>query len=496
MLLAAVVAAGCILRVAALGSKSFWLDEVLTYKDAVRPLAEILGGGHSSVHPPLLYVISHFLALLGSSEAILRSQAAFFGTLSIPALYWVAKGFVGRGVALAAATLLAFSPFHVEYSQEARHYAMVTFFAIVAFGGFARALRAILDDDARPPLSAYALFIGGGTLALYSHYGAAPLLFSAGLALVAIFARAALAGRRLAARRLLAFAATGFGAMLVLFAPMAMRIAEFAYATLEERPAGAHGLPERVASVPLLAQTEFPLEFLTAISGGVPTLFAAALLLGLVCLARGAASRRVALVLSLWALVPMAVFLAVPSTHRVSERYLLPSLPAFLIVAAAGIAAAAGWIAERFRPFRGKGMATAILLVATVLSGTPALARYYREDPYPWRRSLEIVSQDGSPGDGVVVYPEFLRDILRHYAPVARPARPLFTSDDILRAEKDSTIVDSIWILSSHINNASREKGLDRFRAYFRRTFREDGTVSLGKITLTRFRRLPAARPH
>ncbi len=77
-------------------------------------------------HPPLYYLLLHgWQRLLGDGAAMVRLPSALLGIAAIPVLYWAGRIFVGRRAAMVAATLLAVSPFHVRYGQEARMYALM-----------------------------------------------------------------------------------------------------------------------------------------------------------------------------------------------------------------------------------------------------------------------------------------------------------------------------------------------------------------------------------
>ena len=68
--------------------------------------------------PPLLaWITSVPFIIFGASEFSLRIVNVFFGTLTVVLLYFIAKQWYGRKVALLAAALLAVSPLHVTYSR-------------------------------------------------------------------------------------------------------------------------------------------------------------------------------------------------------------------------------------------------------------------------------------------------------------------------------------------------------------------------------------------
>ncbi|MGC9502947.1 glycosyltransferase family 39 protein [Baaleninema sp.] len=77
---------------------------------------------------PLYYVLVRFWAqLFGDAIASLRSFSAFLSLLCLPALYWLAMElFASSTSASLAVALMAVSPFHVIYAQEARNYSLWT----------------------------------------------------------------------------------------------------------------------------------------------------------------------------------------------------------------------------------------------------------------------------------------------------------------------------------------------------------------------------------
>ena len=90
---------------------------------------------------PLLYwLTTAVLRLLPEHEVTLRLVSALAGVLAVPLM--VALGRVVRlsGAGLWAALLLAVSSFHIRYSQEARHYALLLLFGLLATVLLLRAL--------------------------------------------------------------------------------------------------------------------------------------------------------------------------------------------------------------------------------------------------------------------------------------------------------------------------------------------------------------------
>ena len=79
-------------------------------------------------HPPLYYLLVRgWVQLFGSSVAVFRSLSVVFSLLAFPCLYWLCQELFGSvWVSTVALLLLAVSPFHVLYAQEAREYSLWT----------------------------------------------------------------------------------------------------------------------------------------------------------------------------------------------------------------------------------------------------------------------------------------------------------------------------------------------------------------------------------
>jgi len=141
-LLYAAVLAGAFLRVFHLGAQSIWGDEALTLQRYAggESLAQFLSGiWHNAFHPPLYFMVVHYWRLLGQSEIMLRLPSAVFGVAAIPLIYLVARRIFAPPVPGISALVLALSPFHIWYSQEARMYSLQ---ALLALGSMLFFLRA------------------------------------------------------------------------------------------------------------------------------------------------------------------------------------------------------------------------------------------------------------------------------------------------------------------------------------------------------------------
>lgn len=169
-----------LLRFHLLEAQSFWNDEGNSARLSERPVAAIIEGTASDIHPPLYYLaLRGWRELVGETEFGLRSLSAFAGVLVVAVVIALGrwerekgrrgegeKGSRGEGVGPAVAGLLAtVSPVLVYYSQETRMYALLALTAVLS--GWV--LLVWLGGTRRPFLwmAAYTLLLAVG---LYTHY--------------------------------------------------------------------------------------------------------------------------------------------------------------------------------------------------------------------------------------------------------------------------------------------------------------------------------------
>lgn len=123
---------GAVLRFYSLTGQSLWVDEMLTW-NMIRPG---IGAGYleqllDSIQGPLYMAVTWPLIRLQDTPFMLRLPAAVAGVLTIP-FFGIFVGRVMNGrAAKIAVLLLALSPFHIWYSQEARGYAFLMLFSVL-----------------------------------------------------------------------------------------------------------------------------------------------------------------------------------------------------------------------------------------------------------------------------------------------------------------------------------------------------------------------------
>lgn len=120
LLLAGITLGAIALRFYKLDAWSFWIDEIYTLD-----MVDYANRTGSWYWPPALNMARIAVALLGVNEWSARLPAAIIGVVSVPLLYLPTRKAYGPIVALIAALLLAVSPWHLYWSQNARFYVTI-----------------------------------------------------------------------------------------------------------------------------------------------------------------------------------------------------------------------------------------------------------------------------------------------------------------------------------------------------------------------------------
>ena len=141
-LLLSIVALGGFLRVYQIGSRALHLDEAFSVWMGWQPMGEMLSWlVRIDQHPPLYYLLLHFWMNVASDDAAtVRALSTLLGTLTILVVYLVGHRLADDKVGLLAALILAVSPFHVRFAQEARMYTLLALNASLALYALARLL--------------------------------------------------------------------------------------------------------------------------------------------------------------------------------------------------------------------------------------------------------------------------------------------------------------------------------------------------------------------
>lgn len=374
----AILVMGALMRLWGLGDESLWHDEAFSwaiYRDTLAELFDRLA--HSEAHPPLFYLLGWGWAKLGAGEAMLRLPAALLGIASLPVVFRIARVVGGARAGLIAMALLAFSPFHIKYSMEARSYALLFFLCAIS-------LDILLALRANPTahLTA-ALFSTVNALIVYTAY--LGIFFFLGEAvLVAAWARE---DRRILRPVLLA----GLGSVVLFLPWLPFAIHHVVFVT------GDFWMPR---ATPTLARLET--EKLLLGTGPIEPLWR--LPVALLALAAWGARRRDLRPWVLCAIVPFAAeFAAGVSIKIFCARGLIFVLIPLAVLAGVALASAPALLRA----------VIAGVLVAALLPGL--LYVHAGQEKEDWRSAASFLRREARTDDLVVVHEGFLEVSLRYY---------------------------------------------------------------------------------
>ncbi len=154
-------------------NQSFWLDEAAQVLESARPFGQQLNLA-ADFHPPLYHALLHFWMYMGRSEIWIRLMSIIFSVGSIYFIYKLGKLLFDKNIAVLSTFLVAISPYHVWYSQEARPYMLFVFASLASTYFLLKSNRLF--------------YIAFSILSLYSLYFA-PFLFLSHIAIVFIYKR-------------------------------------------------------------------------------------------------------------------------------------------------------------------------------------------------------------------------------------------------------------------------------------------------------------------
>lgn len=404
LLALAIIALGFGLRLYRVGGESLWYDELLQLDIAQGPLNSLLPRlrGHTAV--PLDYLITHLWIQAGRSEAWVRLPAVVWGILTLPLIFRLGRRLINPATGLLVMLLLAVSPFHVQYSQEVRPYALLVLGVVLSGLAYWRLRKSSRWLD-------LILLQSGILIAFLSHVFAVPvwvaLLTFAGLDL--------LAGpdRKRRFQALIGLLATGLVALAVLLAlgwgeVLFYNTAGFGEALL--RPEVT--TPKGTAAVSVSSrspQPAWPLvrnEILAPLGTHGGTDLSWWLLnilagLGLISLLAGRRFRS-GLLLLFWLGLPplLIVTFLIYRSEFFASRYILSTLPAYLLLLAAGL--------DGLSRVGSKRLGRLLFVLATgctlVVMGLGLNRLYYQPDKEDWRLVTEFIAANAGPTDAVIAF--------------------------------------------------------------------------------------------
>jgi len=411
-LIIAITLLGFAVRVIHVSGDSFWFDELLTFDAAQQPIDTILAE-RAADRPPGYYALEHYAAeWWGNNEFGLRLTSALAGTLTIPLVFVLGSVIANRRVGLWVAALLAVSPFHLRYSQEARGYAIQTMLAVA---GIVCVLLALKRRQWR-------WWIGFGLIStanLYNLFGAFLVIGSQGAFVLALAVVQGLL--RKWTRRAIGFALGGLvvaGLLtLLLYGPYLQAALHGVQANIgpDARQSDWYGVP--LSDWIVSAQRAFAYD---------RDILAIALsIIALIGLVMSFVRRNVEAVL--WLIIgtlsPLLAITLLGVSRAPLPKYVLFVLPVFLLAVAIGLDEIIGWMTSRARwPLM--RYASLIVGLCVVILSLPAITAEHAATAEDWKNILTYVQRVGQEGDVFVPITLDLPDGfnqgevgLRHYLP-------------------------------------------------------------------------------
>jgi len=421
VLLAALMLAGALCRLYAIGGQTLEADELYTmpaaigrhyrfqsdFRQPARPVPvgvyeELLspgrgGGGlaavtdvlRRNVHAPLYFYLMHYwVGWFGTSEASLRLPSAIFGVAAILVMFLLGREMFGTFEGLLSAALVALVPEQIYESATARMYSLLVLLALSS----TYALVVLLKR--RPSLWLYVAYGLASAAGLYTHY-----VYAFCFAAQSLYVWSRLAGRKeIRLPWLVTQLCVG-----ACFAPWLLvtwsqkKTSDEALAWMSGALTGWEVVPALIAKV----------ASLTTASGGplgsVEQLAAFVLLLfGMRALFNSRDERPTLLLLCLWVAVPVAAILAADAlkgTRAVTAtRYWIEVSPALYLLIAVG----ARPLAKRVGPLTLVSALAALLFAANV-----NVAAYgIRRKPYDFKEATRYVESQIRDADNEVVLTE------------------------------------------------------------------------------------------
>jgi len=388
--LGAIITIGALLRFYQLESRGMY-DEASSWIYAQMPWLsfwKVMWGSQGNM--VLYYLLLGWWLYLGDSEWTMRSLSVLFGLATIPAVYLMGSRFFGRQAGLIAGALLAVHALHIQLSQHARSYALLTLLLVVSTYLFARWV------ESPHHKGLWWGYVAVSALAHYSHSLAVLVLAAQWLSL----------GTALLRRLGIPMIAQTVGAVALASAPMT-----------------AFSLFQYKGQVDWVQPLTFK-RFLAVLSGFAGNGGGALMVVWLALIAialwhvnrsdgnRAEEKWRVRLLLC-WLLVPIAALILISLFKPLFiGRFLLMSVPALVLLAGVGIQGLSR------HGLRSRWAAALVLLVALGLSGYGDYKHIQRTHSgyNSFRAWTQHILTHQQPGDAAFFFPPAAHKQFNYYS--------------------------------------------------------------------------------
>jgi mannosyltransferase len=440
-LLLVILFTGVVLRLYQLGAESLWYDEAISTWAAHQSPSQILEISKDDNNFFSYYLLLHYwVGLFGDTEYSVRLPSALAGIFTIFVMYKVGCLLFGRNEALIASLILALSPLHVYYSQEARVYEIMVLLSLLSFYFLLKVIR-------KGDLRAQAGYVLCTSALMYSHVYGLFVVLAQNLYLATAFLISKPFGLREETLK------PGLGRwiflqvlLFVLYVPGLVLLTGW---ILDPKGRGWIEPP----SIGVVYSD-------LVIYAGSPLLLMLLLVLSLLATAglirEDATGREKLWLLLTWFLVPVALPLTVSlfSTPIYYYRYGMAASLALYLMAAKGVGVASGALASfqgaRPRKPLGFGGNMAWLIAAAMLIGLSCgvLWRHFDTiDKTQWREAARYVESHARANDLVLFYPFFEMLSLGQYYFEGIPIKKEELEKTIKNDERSLRQHDRIWIV-------------------------------------------------
>jgi uncharacterized membrane protein len=378
------------LRLHGLAAKPLWLDEVSTLHRANIGFSSMVTEALHSKHYPSYFALIWAITKIGGASAwMLRLPSVLFGAMEAALVVVIGRDADKPRTGVAAGLLLAFSPFDVQYGQEARSYTLVTTLILIAMWGLVRLAKQATAREKQPHTRGAWLAYGGGTLAALCVLNVSvPWLVASNIAAAIIAWRAR--ERRAFVRRWAVIQAVIF----LLWLPALGAVLYVSHGTALEGPGWA--LSEKWAALwaiigPVYLDRISAFITFDMLPAAVPGLSLVIAALAVYGAWRLRAKPPALIVIGCAACVlPLLLLLVSRVTPVLVPRYFAWSAAPFFILAGAGIARLTSW--------RYAGALAAFVLVALI-----NLEPYYHAETKPrWDLAASRLAGETQQGDVVL----------------------------------------------------------------------------------------------
>jgi 4-amino-4-deoxy-L-arabinose transferase-like glycosyltransferase len=451
----------CGLRAFRLDAQSIWYDEGLSIFLAQHTPAQTMALSAVTDHPPLhALLLNGWLRAAGASDFSSRFPSVFFGVLAVALTHALGARF-DRRVGLIGAALLALSPLAVYYSQEARGYSLLlSLVLIAAWAG----LRLMTGDHRRRMWLAYAAAMSA---ALYTHYFAAFAWAAINLAWIvgmAVTYRHGAKNAKAASRHFAVVAPSRFVvSWLIAQVVVGVLFAPWLPNALAQAGSNATYFPGRVTWQTVIGDTwrAFTIGEWgdSAVAGWLWFLFVVIGIGGsLIRSSRDARQGRrahllpVVILLTALTVVPLAAMSALAWLKpKFAPRYLLPALPAVVLLASIGVVRLADGARGRFCRLASIGLAASLALP---LGYAASLLPLYIDSSLARpdvRSAAQYIQTHAEPSDAILLIGGHQAPAFTHYYHGTAPVIPL--PPDLLPAAQsplDARAVTELADLAAH----------------------------------------------